>query len=278
MTAFNWVCSCVDGDIEVVRADEHDALQARLAATERLLLVARDCLRTAHNGWAEALGREIHAFLGATAVQPERCCLDYPRCDCNSPPEPDADLLAFGYAPGNYESFCLTCEQRMTGVDKRCHCCRPCAKEKWGAAEKARLMGLRAPTEWPTPEEAEKRAAELMAMAREPEPLEAFAEGLADALGYYDEKRVDMPGFNDSGRCAMSGIKYEKLTGKDLIAALRGGACGDLLEDAAYAAADEIERLQKLLQKIMARCADLLDEDQFNEIDAMVTQATEPKP
>jgi cytochrome c553 len=25
------------------------------------------------------------------------------------------------------------------------------------------------------------------------------------------------------------------------------------------------------LQKIMARCADLLDEDQFNELDAMVT-------
>ena len=34
---------------------------------------------------------------------------------------------------------------------------------------------------------------------------------------------------------------------------------------------DEIERLRKLLQKIMARCADLLDEDQFNELDAMVT-------
>jgi hypothetical protein len=93
-----------------------------------------------------------------------------------------------------------------------------------------------------------KRADELMAMAREPEPLEAFAEGLADALGYYDEKRVDMPGFNDSGRCAMSGIKYEKLTGKDLIAALRGGACGDLLEDAGYAAADEIERLQGFIE------------------------------
>ena len=26
------------------------------------------------------------------AVQPERCCLDYPRCDCNSPPEPDNEV------------------------------------------------------------------------------------------------------------------------------------------------------------------------------------------
>ena len=69
----------------------------------------------------------------------------------------------------------------------------------------------------------------------------------------------------------MSGIKYEVLAGDDLISALRGGRTGDLLDDAAYAAADEIERLQRVLQKVMARCADLLDEDQFNELDAMVT-------
>ena len=31
----------------------------------------------------------------------------------------------------------------------------------------------------------------------------------------------------------------------------------------------------RLLQKIMARCADLLDEDQFNELDA-VARATDP--
>lgn len=40
-------------------------------------------------------------------------------------------------------------------------------------------------------------------------------------------------------------------------------------------AAAEIKRLQRVLQKIMARCADLLDEDQFNELDAM-TRATVP--
>ena len=68
----------------------------------------------------------------------------------------------------------------------------------------------------------------------------------------------------------MSGIKYEVLAGDDLISALRGGRTGDLLDDAAYAAADEIERLQRVLQKVMVRCADLLDEDHFNELDAMV--------
>jgi uncharacterized protein YciW len=34
------------------------------------------------------IDREIAAD-SASAVQPERCCVDYPRCDCNSPPEPD---------------------------------------------------------------------------------------------------------------------------------------------------------------------------------------------
>jgi hypothetical protein len=72
----------------------------------------------------------------------------------------------------------------------------------------------------------------------------------------------------------MSGIKYEVLAGDDLISALRGGRAGDLLDDAAYAAADEIERLQRVLQKVMARCADLLDEDQFNELDAIASSAS----
>jgi predicted RNA-binding Zn-ribbon protein involved in translation (DUF1610 family) len=45
----------------------------------------------------------------------------------------------------------------------------------------------------------------------------------------------------------MSGIQYEVLTRDALLSALRGGSCGDLLEDAADAAADEIERLQMLL-------------------------------
>lgn len=45
----------------------------------------------------------------------------------------------------------------------------------------------------------------------------------------------------------MSGIKYEVLAGDDLISALRGGRTGDLLDDAAYAAADEIERLRSAI-------------------------------
>ena len=47
-------------------------LEVRLAEAERLLLVARDCLRTAHNGWADTLGREIDAFFGS-AVSASGC-------------------------------------------------------------------------------------------------------------------------------------------------------------------------------------------------------------
>ena len=32
------------------------------------------------------------ARAAVSAVQPERCCVDYPRCDCNSPPEPDDEV------------------------------------------------------------------------------------------------------------------------------------------------------------------------------------------
>jgi hypothetical protein len=97
----------------VVAAADYDALVVRLAEVERLLLVARDCLRTAHNGWAETLGREIDAFLGATVVQPERCCLDYPRCDCNSPPELDNEWHCSQY-PG-CECFAGCREKALEG-------------------------------------------------------------------------------------------------------------------------------------------------------------------
>jgi hypothetical protein len=138
----------------VVAAADYDALVVRLAEVERLLLVARDCLRTAHNGWAETLGREIDAFLvpdvtcathGCTyrdgrcircwgrdahskaidsllddcatvyggPVQHDSCCLDYPRCDCNSPSEPDNEWHCSQY-PG-CECFAGCREKALEG-------------------------------------------------------------------------------------------------------------------------------------------------------------------
>ena len=50
------------------------------------------CLHQIHNGdTCEICGAKV-----TPVVQPERCCLDYPRCDCNSPPEPD-NALACGH-------------------------------------------------------------------------------------------------------------------------------------------------------------------------------------
>ena len=59
----------------------------------------------------------------------------------------------------------------------------------------------------------------------------------------------------------MSGIKYEVLAGDDLISALRGGRTGDLLDDAAYAAADEIESLRSRLAEVHKTLAPLVDDD-----------------
>jgi len=43
-------------------------------------------------------------------------------------PKPvSSDLRDYGYAPGNYMGHCITCDQTMEWVDKRCRCCEPCA-------------------------------------------------------------------------------------------------------------------------------------------------------
>jgi hypothetical protein len=47
---------------------------------------------------------------------------------------PSTDLRDYGYAPGNYSGKCFTCEVMMDFVDKRCHCCKPCAQKKMDAA------------------------------------------------------------------------------------------------------------------------------------------------
>ncbi len=86
-------------------SDEHvdygvSRLNAKIAELEARLTEAERLLRGVQDGCGQARSLpEINAFLraadSASAVQPERCCLDYPRCDCNSPPEPDDDWLCF---------------------------------------------------------------------------------------------------------------------------------------------------------------------------------------
>lgn len=43
----------------------------------------------------------------------------------------DAELLVWGYAPGNYMSSCAACGGDMRDVDKDCLVCRPCAVKRW---------------------------------------------------------------------------------------------------------------------------------------------------
>lgn len=38
------------------------------------------------------------------------------------------DLLAFGYAPGNYTILCIHCRKHVDGCDKGSAACQPCAK------------------------------------------------------------------------------------------------------------------------------------------------------
>lgn len=47
---------------------------------------------------------------------------------------PSTDLRDYGYAPGNYTSHCLSCDQRIEFVDKRCRCCKACAQRKMDKA------------------------------------------------------------------------------------------------------------------------------------------------
>ena len=68
----------------------------------------------ARGGHAGASARQIDVAAGdqLAAGQPERCCLDYPRCDCNSPPEPDnaPALQPCGHPwKAQHDSKCILC-------------------------------------------------------------------------------------------------------------------------------------------------------------------------
>lgn len=64
------------------------------------------------------------------------------------------DLRDYGYAQGNYTSHCITCDQIMDFVDKRCRCCEQCATKRRDSA----LAASPAPT-LPLPTNADDEAA-----------------------------------------------------------------------------------------------------------------------
>ena len=134
---------------EEVRGPVKDAmLDAAMALTEADALAARlaeaiECctIKDNRNLWLEIRLKKIMARCAdlldedqfneldaiaratdsASAVQPERCCLDYPRCDCNSPPEPeDAPTLQPCGHPwkAQHDFKCILCSSPGTAQEK----------------------------------------------------------------------------------------------------------------------------------------------------------------
>ena len=84
------------------------------------------------------------AALAGAAVQPSDVASTFADCELAMGMEyetdpsgvpTEADLLAWGYAPGNYSSRCFTCGRMIDGVDKRCGICRACAITRWTHAK-----------------------------------------------------------------------------------------------------------------------------------------------
>lgn len=67
-------------------ADDIRAAVKALTADSASVVQYKPCEICTTQSWCETHGCQCYPV---SAVQPERCCLDYPRCDCNSPPEPD---------------------------------------------------------------------------------------------------------------------------------------------------------------------------------------------
>jgi hypothetical protein len=106
-------CWCFEQPKEA--AAHIDALAARLAEAER----ERDDYR-------ERL---------AAACAERDALLDGPSTADSATVAPtDADLLAFGYAPGNYTGKCRECGVEQWNLDKRAAVCRPCAVKRWERA------------------------------------------------------------------------------------------------------------------------------------------------
>jgi hypothetical protein len=49
-------------------------------------------------------------------------------------------LMVYGYAPGSYMGNCFTCQQGVTGLDKRATRCRPCAERLHADQSTVRML------------------------------------------------------------------------------------------------------------------------------------------
>jgi len=86
-----------------------DRRDAKRASDSASVVQYKPCEICTTQSWCETHGCQCYPV---SAVQPERCCLDYPRCDCNSPPEPDnaPALQPCGHPwKAQHDSKCILC-------------------------------------------------------------------------------------------------------------------------------------------------------------------------
>ncbi len=84
-------------------------IDREIAADSATVVQYKPCEICTTQSWCETHGCQCYPV---SAVQPERCCLDYPRCDCNSPPEPDnaPALQPCGHPwKAQHDSKCILC-------------------------------------------------------------------------------------------------------------------------------------------------------------------------
>ncbi len=124
--AANCICDAPpNSDGQYVLVADYDALAARLAEAvecctikdnrnlwleirlQKIMARCADLLDEDQFNELDAMTRTTETVNGdsASAVQPERCCLDYPRCDCNSQPEPDNAPAVTGLTQQDYDAL-----------------------------------------------------------------------------------------------------------------------------------------------------------------------------
>ena len=82
-----------------IYVDKYDLTgeQAARATDSASVVQYKPCEICTTQSWCETHGCQCYPV---SAVQPARCCLDYPRCDCNSPPEPAQEPKGCNHFPG----------------------------------------------------------------------------------------------------------------------------------------------------------------------------------
>lgn len=114
-------------------------------------------------------------------------------------PPTDQQLIAFGYAPGNYMSKCRYCQQTMRDTDKRASSCKPCAIKRYYAQAASQIPTVEAGVA----DDVVERARQIIERMRD-EELDGAPHGsqdYADAIAYLlRQPTVEIPTVEEVAR------------------------------------------------------------------------------